>query len=197
MNDYELVYLAQEHIDEAKDLLYKKYLSFIDSFIFRFFNKYGNLVDYDDVRIDCLLVFENVIDKFNQDRDTTFKTYLWTCLDSKLKDIFRSATSKKNSIFINSISLDNDINGVKLVDFVYNNYDLVENKLIDNYIDMDDFFLKIKKKLSNFEYMILCFIIKGYKIEDIALLLEVDSKKIYNTIYRLKFKLKKEFDVYG
>lgn len=198
MNDYELVYLAQEHVDEAKDLLYKKYLSLIDNFIFKFLGKYNlNKIDFDDVKLECLLVFENVIDNFNQDKNSSFKTYLWTCLDSKLKDVFRTSNSKKNYIFNHMVSIDAENNGMRLIDSFYDDKDLVEFSVVDNYIDINKFFYNLKDKLSKREYLVLSLLIKGYLPDNIALILKINNKQVYNTIYRLKIKLKKEFDNYG
>ena len=198
MNDYELVYLAQEHVDEAKDLLYKKYLSLIDNFIFKFLGKYNlNKIDFDDVKLECLLVFENVIDNFNQDKNSSFKTYLWTCLDSKLKAVFRMSNSKKNYIFNHMVSIDAENNGMRLIDSFYNDKDLVEFSVVDNYIDINKFFYNLKEKLSKREYLVLGLLIKGYLPDNIALILKINNKQVYNTIYRLKIKLKKEFDNYG
>lgn len=193
MNDYELVYLSQEHIDEAKDILYKKYKGFVNNFINSFLCKCGcyNKIDYDDVEIECLLVFENVIDNFDQNKNSSFKSYLWTCLDSKMKDILRSYNSKKNGVYKKIISLDSEINGIKLEDTIYNNKDLIEFNINLDSVNFDNIHSLVKEKLSKFELLIFDFLIKGYFPDEISLLIDVDRKIIYNTIYRLKKKVKK------
>ena len=193
MNDYELVYLSQEHIDEAKDILYKKYSGFINNFINGFLCRCGcyKKLDYDDIEIECLLVLENVIDNFNQDKDSSFKSYLWICLNSKMKDILRSYNSKKNEVYKKIISLDSEINGIKMEDTIYNNKDLVEFNVNFDGIDFSNIYSLVDGKFSKFEFLIFDCLIKGYSPDEISLLVEVDRKIIYNTIYRLKSKIKK------
>ena len=73
----------------------------------------------------------------------------------------------------------------------------MEFSVVDNYIDINKFFYNLKEKLSKREYLVLSLLIKGYLPDNIALILKINNKQVYNTIYRLKIKLKKEFDNYG
>lgn len=193
MNDYELVYMAQEHIEEAKEALYKKYKSFLDSLALNFYKKNkSNKIDIEDIKLECMMVFEKVIDNYDQNKDSKFFTYLWMCLDTKLKDILRSINSNKHYLINTAISIDEKVSGIKINDLLYNSKDLVENKIINNYTDIDKIINYMEINFSNLEIKVLKLLLQGYSKEKIANILKIDIKKVYNAVYRIKTKLKKE-----
>lgn len=193
MNDYELVYMAQEHIEEAKEALYEKYKYFLDSLALNFYKKNkSNKIDIEDIKLECMMVFEKVIDNYDQNKDSKFFTYLWMCLDTKLKDILRSINSNKHYLINTAISIDEKVSGIKINDLLYNSKDLVENKMINNYTDIDKIINCMEINFSNLEIKILKLLLQGYSKEKIANRLKIDIKKVYNAVYRIKIKLKKE-----
>lgn len=193
MNDYELVYMAQEHIEEAKEALYEKYKSFLDSLALNFYKKNkSNKIDIEDIKLECMMVFEKVIDNYDQNKDSKFFTYLWMCLDTKLKDILRSINSNKQYLINTAISIDEKVSGIKINDLLYNSKDLVENKIINNYTDIDKIINYMEINFSNLEIKVLKLLLQGYSKEKIANRLKIDIKKVYNAVYRIKIKLKKE-----
>lgn len=193
MTDYELVYMAQFHIEEARDTLYQKYKKYINSLVQKFYesNEIEKL-DIEDIKLECIFTFERAVDSYNQDKDSKFSTYLYTCLDAKLKDLLRKFNSKKDFINNNSLSYYEDLGGIKIIDMIYNNSDLVENIVVNNVVDFDSLIKKVELSFTKLEFDVLTYLVKDYKPERIATILKIDSKKVYNTIYRIKFKFKKQ-----
>lgn len=73
MNDYELVYLAQEQNEEALEYLYQKYDKLIKGLIFkRFFNLIKLGIDLNDVYNWCLNALNNAIKSYNADNNAIF-----------------------------------------------------------------------------------------------------------------------------
>lgn len=186
MNDYELVYLAQENNEIAKDILYNKYKRYIDVLTQRYIKKYElNKLQIEDINLECQLVFEKVVDSYNQDKDVKFSTYLYSCIENKLKDIIRSNSTKKTTFYNQLRSLEEEQNGIKLSEIVYNDSDLIEHNIIENkIIDYD--------KLSSLEGSICNLLIKEYTPEEISKQINIDIKKVYNTIYRIRTKIKEQ-----
>ena len=56
-----------------------------------------------------------------------------------------------------------------------------ENEIID----------KVKKVLTEFEKRVFDLKLSNYSVEEIAKILKKDSKSIYNTIHRIKVKIRK------
>ena len=191
INDYELIYLAKDNNEEARNILYKKYNFLINKKISKLFQKYQFITtDTEDLKLEFKLVFENSINNYIQDKESKFSTYLNLCLDTKVKDIIKSNLTYKSKINNSILSLDEDINGIPL-------YELISDykSKIDNDIDVNSFIYKMNNNLSKYEKEIFRFLLDGKNPHDIALLLNTDLKKIKNTIYRLKTKIKKE--LYG
>ena len=187
ISENELIYLAQENDEQAKDILYQKYKSFIYSIIDKSKKKYNFLTtDIEDLKLECRLIFYNAIDTFNQDKEAKFSTYIKLCIESKLKDTIKRNLTKKARLENNTISLDKEVDGIDLYDILGDEKTNIEN----NYIDIENISKIINKGLSIHEKEILKLVIKGKDVQEIATLLSMDSKKIYNTIYRLKTKLK-------
>lgn len=193
MSDYELVYMAQEHIEEARDALYNKYKKYIDTLVQSFYDKKDiEKLDIEDIKLECMLVFEKAIDSYNQDKDSKFSTYLYTCLDAKLKDLIRKFNNKKDCLNNYSLSYYEDLGGIKIIDMLYNNKDLVENIVVNDIVDFDTLIKDVELSFTKLEFDVLTYLVKDYKPEKIATILKIDTKKVYNTIYRIKFKFKKQ-----
>lgn len=188
-NDYELVYLAQENNEEARNILHEKYSKLINSLINKTYKKYSFITtEIDDLKLECKIIFDNAINNYNQDKDAKFFTYAKLCIEAKIIDIIKSSLTKKSRIENNMISLDDDTDGVKKYDTIYEYKKIINN----NYIDIETFVKNINLNLSIHEKDVLKLLLKGKNKKDISLLLNIDLKKINNTIYRLKTKIKKE-----
>ena len=188
-NDYELVYLAQENNEEARNILHEKYSKLINSLINKTYKKYSFITaEIDDLKLECKIIFDNAINNYNQDKDAKFFTYAKLCIEAKIIDIIKSSLTKKSRIENNMISLDDDTDGVKKYDTIYEYKKIINN----NYIDIETFVKNINLNLSIHEKDVLKLLLKGKSKKDISLLLNIDLKKINNTIYRLKTKIKKE-----
>lgn len=188
INDYELIYLAQENIEEAKNILYDKYIDYIYKILSKETNNRFITTDTEDLKIDCYLILENAINSYNQDKEAKFSTYLKKCTETKVMDIIRKRISYKGKITNNMISIDESRDGISMHDVLYDMKYLIE----DNFFDIDDFTKKMKKNLSIQEKNIFVMILDGIKPEEMAILLNTDIKKIHNAIYRLKSKIKME-----
>lgn len=188
-NDYELIYLAQENNEDARNILHQKYRSFINKEVDKIYQKYKFITtDIDDLKLECKITLDKAINNYNQDREAKFSSYIRLCVETKLKDIIRMNLTKKRKIESSIISLDEEIKGTKRLDFLYNSYNPIE----DNYFDISEFIKKTNTYLSNNEKEVLILLIKGKTQEEIAILLNSKVKNIRNTIYRIKTKLKKQ-----
>lgn len=188
-NDYELVYLAQENNEDARNILHQKYSRFIHYLIQSKYKKCNFITtDIEDIELECSLIFDKAINSYNQDKDVKFITYLKSCVEKKLIDIIKASLTKKGRTENNMLSLDEETNGIKQYDVLYDYKNLIEN----NFVDIDYIAKIITNKLSIHEKDVLNLILKGHNKEEISILLGLELKQINNTIYRLKTKIKEE-----
>ena len=77
MNDYELIYLAQEENEIAKELLYKKYAKIINMLIYKKYPKIKKLnIDTKDMYSISLTALNDAINFYNQNQNATFSYFI-------------------------------------------------------------------------------------------------------------------------
>ena len=85
-NDYELIYLAQENNEEAKEMLYQKYKNLMHTNAKTFVMENSDKgVDFNDVLLELNICFEEAISNYNQDNGASFNTFLVSYQNNKLK----------------------------------------------------------------------------------------------------------------
>ena len=184
-NDYELVALAQENNEDAFNILYKKYKPIIfqkSSCVLSFANHHG--IDINDVMQEAYLAFDNAIRNFSEYNNTSFYTFAIMCVDRHLKSYLKRIRISKNKILNEAITISEVLEKT-----IKSNTD-VENDFIlsDSYKDV---ILKCSSVLTDFELEVLKLKIDGYSFENIADMLNKDTKSIYNCFYRSKLKIQK------
>jgi len=165
-NDYELLYMVKEnHCSIALDILLKKYQNFIYKKIhsFFFYEKYYD--DYFQEGVICLL---KAINSFEEKYNKTFMRYFevilirhYSCLHQKNKREWHGLQALKDDFVIGEETS--------------NSYHYEK--------------IKFKSKLEQDVYEL--YYLKNKTITKIAEILTLNSKQVYNAIYRIKRKLKK------
>lgn len=168
-NDYELLYLISEKNDYALEIMYKKYEPLIKKRIKDFKIKSRNREDYFQ---EGLWMLNIAIMKYDQNQRKTFNKYFDLILQRHFIHLLRS----EKSYFYNTILTDN----VELLGDCY----YVENKYYQN--EEDDI-----TNFSNFEKEIFYYYKDNIKPREIAKVLNIPIKKVYDAICRIKKKSKK------
>ena len=179
MNDYELVYLAQEQNEEALEYLYQKYDKLIKWLIFkRFFNLIKLGIDLNDVYNWCLNALNNAIKSYNADNNAIFSTYATTIVENSIKNYLRNncKTNEKLNIVIEP--------------FYENHYNTDPYYTLSDQEHLSELLIAIKNALSPFEYKVYVLLLNNLKYQDIAKKLNKTPKQIDNAIQRIKNKLK-------
>ena len=135
INDYEVLYMIKENDEDAVELLYEKYKPVIDKKIYKWnsvLNKLG--ISSLDVRQELYLAFTKAVNKYSEDNDTLFYTYVNILLDGHIKNIIKVA-SKKDICVDYFVYNDND-EEVSLLDLVRDDtYEPGQNIDVVNLID--------------------------------------------------------------
>ena len=192
LNDYELVYFAQEYNEDALELLYNKYTPLINKMSNSFYKKLPNKgLELKDIILECKIAFDESIYAYNDKKDSLFYTFTKNCMEKRLISIVRKEYSEKNQILNEAISLEREINPS-------------ESKLLENYIGSNKYnpeenlikeetyqssYQKATKELSNLEKKVLSLKEKNFNNKEIAMMLNKSEKSIYNTSQRIKRKI--------
>ena len=150
------------------------------SFVLKFKNK-G--FDKDDIVQQCRIILCKALDMYNPNNDVLFYSYLLVCLR---RGIFTYA--KRNSI-------KNDINYMDIdkydeLGFFISKYDAYENYL--DY-ELQSTIIEFKNNLDFLDTSVFELRYNGFSYKDIASLLEIDVKKVDNTLLKIRKKMEKYF----
>ncbi|MBQ8218881.1 MAG: sigma-70 family RNA polymerase sigma factor [Bacilli bacterium] len=184
-NDYELVCLAQEGNTKAIDIIYNKYMPIIvkksKNAIFTI-KQHG--IEINDIMQEGYLGLDEAIKNFSQDDVATFYTFANLCIDRKISNYLRNIVSNKNRLLNEAIFIDDNIENL------ISDKSNIEDELVNRNMQ-EDIINKVKKKLTFFENSVFELIVSGYNFTEIANNLNRDVKSIYNTVDRIKHKVKK------
>jgi len=186
MNEYELIYLAQEHDEEAEEQLYKKYKGLLEKNAKKFLSLNKNSgITLEDIMLEIKIWFNVSINSFNPDKGASFGTYLLTIINNKFKVYNRNVNKKGDTALNNSISLDDD-SSINYLNMLYNEEDNVEYMIFDKEVEYGNNNIKYTKREKEVIYLLK----ENYTYDDIALILGKDKKYVYNVVCRIKNKLK-------
>lgn len=192
ISDSELINLANEESEVAKEILFEKYQYIINLIIKKYIiasKKYN--VEYNDLYQEALVGFTDAINRYN-DTSSSLPTFITLCVDRRLQVIIKKASRLKNKIMNSSLSLEH----------VYDNYeqplmDLLsdenKNNPLHNLEDDENckvLINEIEKNLSSNEKEVFYLMLKNYNYLEIAEILNKTSKQIDNCIQRIKSKSK-------
>lgn len=170
-NDYELIYLIRNGNEIALDILLKKYNNLIYKKIIDF--KVYNC-DFDDFFQEGLMILNNAVSEFSEEYNKSFTRFFELLLIRRFIRLRGNSYYKNKYYFLNE----------SLIDKLEGN--ISEKRSIDYYIN------KEKNYLSKLENIILQeYFLNSLSVKVISEKYNVDVKKIYNTISRVKNKLKK------
>lgn len=186
-NDYELIYMAQESNEDAVNILNKKYESLINSRATYFYNRSDKKgYDYNDLYQEALLGFNEAIYRYDQDNNATFYTFASVCIDNKLMTFLTKNNTGKVTFYNDAVNYDDVKDNLVGNDYSYSDpLDMALDK--ERY---EEILVKIKGILTDRELSVFELKIQGLSIDEIVEVLNINHKSVYNTLVRIKNKIK-------
>ena len=187
LNDYELLSYVSENIEEANDIIMKKYYPLVASIankMYKYVNNCG--IEIGDLLQEGMIGLTNAMNSFKDQKEASFYTYAKTCIKRNIISFVIAANRKKYQILNESLSYDNpDLILDKILRDNSNPLDIMIDKSEINNIES-----KITNKLTNFENQVFQLMLSGFKYREIADILDKDTKSIDNAIQRIRNKSK-------
>lgn len=186
-NDYELVYLAQENNEFAQEYLVSKYKYIINIIINKNLVRVKALkLDKEDVYNIGLYALHQAIKLYNNEDDVTFVSFATILINRRINGYFKLNSRKKDTVFLNSVSLyDENINKNKLLNVTFDPDSMIEKK--ENHRELQS---KILNQLTGLEKSIYKLMTE-FDADEIAQILNIDIKSVYNAITRIRNKTSK------
>ncbi len=174
-NDYELIYLANDRNDTvALEILLKKYEKYIYKKIVSFFPFSKDVDDYFQEGLMCLY---KAIKTFKQAYNKTFMRYFEVVLKRHFINLYHKQKREYDGFLL-------IINEAKTAEQVVN----------PDFDEKHNLRITFKSNVENLIYEE--FFINGKSVSYIAEKSKLTKKQIYNSIYRIKQKLKNEYIKY-
>ncbi len=171
-----LIKLAQAGDAEAKAQIYLAYGNLVRS-IARSKTLVSADTDYDDLnQIGCFGLLR-AIDTFNADGGASFKTYAATCIENAILDELRKKRLATEPIdenpTVGALSPASD-----------------PEESVINVETATKLYAAIRAELNDVEFAVLNLYIEGLTYQEISARLDLQKKKVDNTIYSIKKKIK-------
>ena len=183
-NDFELVSLIRENNEEAREILYNKYKPIIVKKSTDQIYKLGSYgMEINDLIQEGYIGLDNAINCFNEKENTSFYTFALLCIDRQIITCIKKNTNNKAMVLNDAINLDDG------KEYLFRDNTDIEGSFI-NKEDAKEFINLICDSLSDIEKKVFSLKLEGYDIGEIANLLNKDTKVIYNTLHRIKYKIK-------
>lgn len=200
MNEYpdsELVNLVCERSEEASDILYEKYKYIVDIV----FNKYRKAAyylkaDLKELKQEALVGFSDALVSYNQDKGVNLPTFISLCVERKARNFIRKSETDKSRIAANSYSLDalyGEEDYVPLKECIGSSITdpQVTIEANENIANLNK---AIDEILSKQEKEVYELITNDFSYDDISAILNRDVKSIYNTVQRIRNKIRTILD---
>ena len=194
LSDKELVQLFRNDDEEAKDLLFQKYKYIVESEIHKFYvicKKYD--IEYNELYQEAVIGFSDALNRYDEEKEMILSSFITLCVDRRLRFYIRKFTTTKSRIHNDMLSLEHtyDRTSSPLAELIS---DHNENNPLDNMVKeehYEELIQRIDSSLSRSELQVYQLMIHGLKYNEIALLLDKNSKQIDNAMQRIKAKINK------
>ena len=143
-------------------------------------------LDRDDLRQEAYVALFSAIESYDGSRGAGFSTYAITCINNRLADTVRRASSGKNKVLNESLSLSDDDDPQTV---------MAEDSPEEAAIVREEYLRVLERMdalLSDLERESLMMYASGYSYAEIAEKINTTPKAVSNAIQRARKKLKKE-----
>lgn len=197
INDQEAVFLVKENNSDAQEILLLKYKYIIDILIKKYIRMaYLLKIDQNDLYQEATLGLIDAIHSYQDNKEAGLPRFITICVERKLQNTIKKASTQKNKILNESLSLEQSYNDLAtpLMEIISDNN---KNNPLVNLTEKEEYeelVAKIGEILSKQEYEVYSLLVSGINYIDIATLLDKKPKQVDNTIQRMRSKIKKMLD---
>ncbi len=195
-NEIQLLRKNNKNVDKEIDDLITSCENLIKATINKIIKENGG--QYDDKDLDLLqegsLGLYNAINTYNPEKDVTFTTYAGVCIKNKILDYIRKESVFKKNIGYQKNNKDADSDEYDLLGNIKDPSKTPEEELIEKEEELikKDKLENIMSNLNDTEKEILRLYIQFNSYDEIAKKLNITSKKVDNTIQKIKKYYKKK-----
>lgn len=192
-NEEELLYLSRQGCPIANKYFYKLYYNYIEIMVKRMQGTIPNYIDTYDIVQETMISCVLAIDNYRPDRYCMLRTYLCTIIKNKIITIFKKMNLENMRLYNSAIFFDAKVD---LHENYYYDEIVADNRIqyqphkrLEREEMMDAYRKEVGVNCSTLERLIFDYQLQGYAHKDIASVLQIDIRAIYNAVYRLQKKM--------
>lgn len=177
INDYEVVYMVRENDEEAREIIFNKYIPIVKKIASNYL-AYAKLarIEYDDLVQEGLIALNVAINRYNEKNGPLFYTFASVCVERRIVSYCRLMNSSKHYV-LNSALLDDSLYGV------------CDEKTPEFYFDercLEDEFIYFKNLFKLNESCIFELRYNGFSYKEISSLLDIPITIIDGRLYKIR-----------
>ena len=190
----ELIYLARSNDPVALRSLYSYYDALVRTVMRKMKYVSSMSLEAQDLSQVGMITFDKVFWSYREDQETTFEVYAKSCITKKMQSLLK----KQYTFFIRyekkSISLDKIVN--------YEDSRTYGELIADQRVEYSPqkaqnlekvwelIYAIIQNETSERDQKIFHLVLLGYPEKEVALMLDISIKCVYNSVYRVMSKLR-------
>lgn len=197
ISDDELVYMMRCGSKEAEMLLYQRYYSIVRKWVSPFIGYSKGEYEVEDYIQIAMTYFLTLLDNYRSDQKTSLKTFMYHVIRKRMLSFVYQMKRKQLSRYFVFVSLD---------DFVLTEDDMQYAELIgdpslryqpSSILQIKEaeaeYHIQREQEASPRELAVIRYIDEGYPQQEIADILNISVRSVYNAVYRYHKKVKFEF----
>lgn len=181
INDYEVVYMVRENDEEAREIIFNKYIPIVR----RIASDHLALakmarIEYEDLVQEGLTALNEAINKYNERSGVLFYTFLCVCVERRILTYCRKMNSSKH--YLLNTSLDDE--------YIYSVSDNDVFEAYFNEINLERKFVSFKNLFDIVESNIFELRYNGFSYKEISKLLDIPVSTIDGKLCKIRRILK-------
>lgn len=190
----ELIYLARSNDPVALRSLYAYYDALVNTVMRKMKYISSMSLEAQDLLQVGMITFDKVFWSYREDLDTTFEVYARSCIIKKMQSLLKKQYTFFTRYEKKAISLDRIVNyddsrtyGELIAD---QRVEYSPQKALDLEKVWELVYAIIQNETSERDQKIFHLVLLGYPEKEVALMLNISIKCVYNSVYRVMSKLR-------
>lgn len=197
LNDYEIMYLVEEN-DDAKDLLLEKYRPIIINMANKYKEDGKKLgLELDDLIQEGYLGLYSAIKNYKQDGNALFYTYAIISIKSKILNCIKKYNTYKHKSLNQSLSLSQPVSynqESSVIDFIVDDKAICPELVVEE-LEINQILVSFLFSLNIENAAVFELSLNGFSNIDISILLNYSLKSVSNTLFKIRKKVHKCFNL--
>lgn len=190
----ELIYLGRTNDPVALQCLYDYYDALVKAVMRRMKYISSMSLEAQDLLQVGMITFDKVFWSYREDQETTFEVYAKSCITKKMQSLLKKLYTFFTRYEKKSISLDKIVNSDDLRTYGELVADQKAEYSPQKAQDLEKLwelvYAIIQEETSERDQKIFHLVLLGYPEKEVALMLDISIKCVYNSVYRVMSKLR-------